>query len=198
MLLRVLNKLLACVAGVESGMGRKGKREGDWGERGSDACYKNPLLFISADAVIRKFLIGWAVMSNLLACILACISVRDKHDEGIKEMCSTGLSCGRSKLLQSCSNFTLIACLAGRDTQEVLYTGYIQTPSGDSKWLWIFGRHLQCRYSQDHLKLFRKNIFRVEWISTNGLQRERAVALVKTICLSSLTIVYNSPFIIRV
>ena len=27
-------------------------------------------------------------MSNLLACILACISVRDKHDEGIKKMCS--------------------------------------------------------------------------------------------------------------
>ena len=27
-------------------------------------------------------------MSNLLACILACISVRDKNDEGIKKMCS--------------------------------------------------------------------------------------------------------------
>ena len=27
---------LACAAGVESGMGRKGKREGDWGERGRD------------------------------------------------------------------------------------------------------------------------------------------------------------------
>ena len=38
------------------------------------------LLFISADAGFRKFVIGWAVMSNLLACILACISVRDKHD----------------------------------------------------------------------------------------------------------------------
>ena len=38
-------------------------------------------------------------MSILLACILACISevlVRDKHDEGIKEMCSTGVSFGRS------------------------------------------------------------------------------------------------------
>ena len=42
-------------------------------------------------------------MSNLLA----CISVRDKQDEGIKKMCSTGISFGRSKLLQSCSNFTL-------------------------------------------------------------------------------------------
>ena len=38
-------------------IGRKGKREGDWGERVRDACYKNPLLFISADAGVRKFLI---------------------------------------------------------------------------------------------------------------------------------------------
>ena len=36
----------------------EGKREGDWGERERDACYKNPLLFISADAGVRKFLIG--------------------------------------------------------------------------------------------------------------------------------------------
>ena len=64
------------------------------GERGRDACFKNPLLFISAGAGVRKFLIGCAVMSNLLACILACISVRDKHDEGIKKMCSTGISFG--------------------------------------------------------------------------------------------------------
>ena len=66
----------------------KGKREGGRGERGRDACYKDPLLFISADAGVRKFLIDGAVMSNLLACILAYISVRDKHDEGIKKMCS--------------------------------------------------------------------------------------------------------------
>ena len=67
--------------------------------------------------------------------------MRDKPDEGIKEMCSTGISFGRSKLLQSCSNFTLkseleptvIACLAGRDAQEVLCTGFVQTPSGDLK-----------------------------------------------------------------
>ena len=80
-------------------------------------------------------------MSNLLACILACISVSDRHDESIKEMCSTGISFGRSKLLQSCSNFTLkpelkpivTACLAGRDAQEVLYTGFVHTPSSDSK-----------------------------------------------------------------
>ena len=82
-------------------------------------------------------------MSNSLACILVCISVRDKHDEGIQKMCSTGISFGRSKLLQSCSNFTLkpelkptvTACLAGRDAQEVLYTGFVHKPSSDSKLL---------------------------------------------------------------
>ena len=67
--------------------------------------------------------------------------MRDKHDEGIKEMCSTGISFGRSKLPQSCSNLTLkpeleptvIAYLPGRDAQEVLYTGFVQTPGSDSK-----------------------------------------------------------------
>ena len=67
--------------------------------------------------------------------------MRDKHDAGIKQMCSSGISFGRSKLLQSCSNLTLkpelkptvAACLAGRDTQEVLYTGFVQTPSGNSR-----------------------------------------------------------------
>ena len=76
-------------------------------------------------------------MSNLLACILACIIARDKNDAGIKEMFPTGYL-GRSKLLQSCINFTLkpeleptvMACLAGRDAQEVLCTGFFQTSSG--------------------------------------------------------------------
>ena len=49
---------LAWVAGVEMGMGGKGKREGDCGERGRDACYKNTLSFISVDAGVCKFLIG--------------------------------------------------------------------------------------------------------------------------------------------
>ena len=40
------------------GGGGEGKRERDWGERVGDACYKNPLLFISTDAGVRKFLIG--------------------------------------------------------------------------------------------------------------------------------------------
>jgi len=55
-------------------------------------------------------------------------------------MRSTGISFGRSKLLQRCSYFTLkpelestvIAHLAGRNAQEALYTGFLQTPSGDS------------------------------------------------------------------
>ena len=72
--------------------------------------------------------------------------MRDKQDEGIKEMCFTGISFGRSKLLQSCSNFTLkpelepteVAYLAGRDAQEVLYTGFVQTTSGDLKRLRFF------------------------------------------------------------
>ena len=81
-------------------------------------------------------------MSILLAARVSWrVLVRDKHGEGIKEMCSTGINFGRSKLLQSCSNFTLkpaleptvIAYLAGIDAQEVLYTGFVQTPSGDSK-----------------------------------------------------------------
>ena len=37
------------------GTGRNGKREEDWGERVRDSCYKNPLLFISADSGVRKF-----------------------------------------------------------------------------------------------------------------------------------------------
>ena len=67
--------------------------------------------------------------------------MRDKHDAGIKQMCSSGVIFGRSKLLQSCSNLRLkpelepavIACLARRDAQELLYTGFVQTPSSDSR-----------------------------------------------------------------
>ena len=54
------NSFIACVAGVERGRGRgKGGREkgeGDWGE-GTPAL-RTPFLFISADAGVRKFLIG--------------------------------------------------------------------------------------------------------------------------------------------
>ena len=58
-----------------------------------------------------------------------------------KELCSIEISFGRSKLLQSCRNFTLkseleqtvIACLVGRNAQEVFYSPFVQTPSGDSR-----------------------------------------------------------------
>ena len=40
------------------GTGRKGKRDGDWGERVRETCYKNLLLLISVDTGTRKLLIG--------------------------------------------------------------------------------------------------------------------------------------------
>ena len=72
-------------------------------------------------------------MSNLLV----LISVRDKHDEGIKKMCSTGISLGRSKLLQSCSNFTLKPGRSKTNCNNLfsrqrcsggLHTGFVHTP----------------------------------------------------------------------
>ena len=60
-------------------------------------------------------------------------------------MCFTGISFGRSKLLQSqCSNLTLkpeleptviacFCCLAIRDAQEVLFSRFVQTPRVVSK-----------------------------------------------------------------
>ena len=96
--------------------------------------------------------------------------VTDKQDEGIKEMCSTGISFGRSKLLQSCSNFTLkpeleptvVACLAGRDAQVVLYSRFVEHsdagPSGDSKRLGCFPD--------------AKNIYRLELTSKWLAKRE--------------------------
>ena len=143
---------IAWVAGVEGGRGY-GKREKgrEVGERGE-----------GTPAIRTPFY-------SFLFCILACISVRDKHDEGIKKMCSTGISFGRSKLLQSCSNFTLkpelkptvTACLAGRDAQEALYTGFVHYTERGFKAIAILSRHLQCRYSK--VLLFRQNIYRLEW-----------------------------------
>ena len=57
-----------------------------------------------------------------------------RHDAGIKQMWSSGIIFGRSKLPQSCSNLTLkpeleptgTACLAGRDCQTS-GTGYKNT-----------------------------------------------------------------------
>ena len=49
---------IACVADVDRGRGLGGREKGRGveGERVRDACYKNPLLFISVDAGVRKFL----------------------------------------------------------------------------------------------------------------------------------------------
>ena len=134
-------------------------------------------------------------MSNLLACILACISVRDKHDEGIKKMCSTGISFGRSKLLQSCSNFTLkpelkktVNSLFSRQRCSGGFVYWICSYTEQRfKAIAILFRHLQCRYSKD--LLFRKNIcYTVLNGVLTGLQRE-SWSFGKNYPLS----VYNSP-----
>ena len=80
------------------------------------------------------------------------------HDADIKEISSTSISFRRSKLLQSCSNFTLkpeleptvIAFLAGRDVQEVLCTRFVQNTEVPFEAIAILARHLQCRNSQEH------------------------------------------------
>ena len=115
-------------------------------------------------------------MSNLLACILAWDIVSNKHDEGIKKMCSTGISFGRSKLLQSCNNVkfelepTVTACLAGRDAQQVLYTGFAHTTSSDSKRL----RFLPdiCNADIQKTRLFSTTTYTVLNGVLGGLQRE--------------------------
>ena len=69
-------------------------------------------------------------------------------------MCPTHMSFGRSKLLQSCSNFTLkheleptvIACLAGRDAQEVFILDLSKHRAAIQA-IPILARHLECRYS---------------------------------------------------
>ena len=112
--------------------------------------------------------------------------MRDKHDTGIKQMCSSGISFGRSKLLQSCSNLTLkpelepavTACLAGRDAQEVLYTGFVQTPSGNSRWL----RFLPNICNADiHKTAFSAKTLNTATNELLMICKEGAEALVKTI-----------------
>ena len=36
---------------------REERRRGDWGKKEGNACYSNPVLFTSADAGVRKFLL---------------------------------------------------------------------------------------------------------------------------------------------
>ena len=75
---RRFGRKLACVqhvAGVKGGGGgaavREGKKEkkdvgkkrkGDWREKEGNACYKNPVLFTSADAGVLKF---WLVNQTI-------------------------------------------------------------------------------------------------------------------------------------
>ena len=112
-------------------------------------------------------------------------------------MCFAGISFGRSKLLQSRRNLTLkpeleptviacFCCLAGRDAQESLDTRFVQTSSGDLRQL----RFLPDICNADiHKPAFCANTYTVAWFFKE---------LVKNYRLSFLTIVYNSPFIIRV
>ena len=127
-----------------------------------------------------------------------------------KWLCSIGISFGRSKLLQSCRNFTLrseleqtvIACLAGRNAQEVSYSRFVQTPSGDSRRFFV--RHLQCRspraaviiFEKLYARLFRKVIYRLEWTS-KWLWRESWSfgRLTLWIRWAFMKNVYNFPFI---
>ena len=109
-------------------------------------------------------------------------------------MCSTGISFGRSKLLQSCGNFTLkpeleitvIACLPGRDAQEVLYTGFVQTPNGDSKRLGFLPDICNADF---HKTTFSSETYTVLNVLLNGLKRESS-SFGKNYPLSFLTIVY--------
>ena len=109
-------------------------------------------------------------------------------------MCSTGISFGRSKLLQSCGNFTLkpeleitvIACLPGRDAQEVLYTGFVQTPNGDSKRLGFLPDICNADF---HKTTFSSETYTVLNVLLNGLKRESS-RFGKNYPLSFLTIVY--------
>ena len=148
------------------GIGREWKRERDWGKRVGKACYKNPLLFISANAGVRKFLIGWAVMSNLLACIVACMRQTWCRP---RQMCSSGIRFGRSKLLPSCSNFTLkpeleptvTACFSRQRCSGGFVYWICPNTERRFKAITILAKHLQCRYSQ--ACFFRKNIYRHEW-----------------------------------
>ena len=43
--------------GVRKKRRREEKRRGDWGKKEGNACYSNPVLFTSADAGVRKFLL---------------------------------------------------------------------------------------------------------------------------------------------
>ena len=58
MLGTMCNHSLCSRCGKRQGIWKKGKMEGGWEERVRDTFYKNPILLISVDPTIRKFLIG--------------------------------------------------------------------------------------------------------------------------------------------
>ena len=62
-----------------------------------------------------------------------------------------------------------IACLAGRDAQEVLYTGFFQTPRSDSKWLWFLPDICNANI---HMTTFSEKTYTVLNELLNGLYRE--------------------------
>ena len=87
------------------------------------------------------------------------------------------LGFGRSTLPQSRINFTLMACLAGRDTQEVFWWCWI-CPNTERRFkvITIFARHLQCRYSQAKATFsFSAKTYTV--LNELGLQRESYTTL---------------------
>ena len=74
-----------CTSKGDGEGGREGKSQR--GEKGMDACDKNPLLFISVAAGICNLLIGWTTLSNLLRCIklkLLLKIIRNNHDADIE------------------------------------------------------------------------------------------------------------------
>ena len=75
------------------------KKEGDWRGRVGDACYKKSL-FVHCCGHWCPQIPDWLSCDELLIGMYP--GVRDKH----QEMCSTGISFGKSKLHQSCGNFT--------------------------------------------------------------------------------------------
>ena len=174
---------------------------GEWGERVRDACCRNPLLFISADAGVHKFLISWTVMSNLLAYIMACISERQtwcRHQGNVfywHKLWKIEITPIMSQLhvktrtRNNCNSlFTRQRCSGG-------FLHWIcPNTKRRFKAIGILARHLQCRYSQDHF--FLKNIYRLKCTS-EWFERDSS-SFGKNYPLSFLTIVYYPSFIIRV
>ena len=117
-------------------------------------------------------------------------------------MCSTDWhKLWRSKLVQSCNNFTLkpklkptvITCLAGRDAQEVFILDLSKHRAAIQSDCDSCQTDQQCRYSQD--RLFRKDMYRLDWTSKWFVNWE-SWSFGKNYPLNFLTSV--SPFIIRV